>query len=270
MITSIGHGMKGFVEFCERVAADTTGELIKTFRSNQDYNSVVPGRSSKENGETYLARIAYTYPQYLEKGVMQRFIEKTDFGAPLSYDYGKFGKVDPQVFRFVFYLGRIVELIGDYHGLAGMSICEIGPGNGMLFKMITDVYPDVKYTFVDLEAPIFLLKKNVEYWGRESNVKQYLGCQQVMDESYQGEDFDMVLSECAYNECYLEAQMAYMKKILNHSTRGRIYTHDGMFEGPNYNVNPHLKRQEIFELVNKPRKWIYEDPFTGSTVLWAP
>jgi spermidine synthase len=189
-----------------------------------------------------------------------------DYGNPPRWDYGKYGMVDPMVFRFIFLLGRIVENLGELHGF---SICEIGPGNGILFKIITDIYPDVQYTFVDLESPMFILKKNVEYYGREANVKNYVGSRQAIDQGYNGEEFDLVISECAYNECYLEAQKAYMHKFLNRSARGRILTFDGMFT-TNKNENPHLEHKQIFDMLRHKNKWVFEDCDTGQTIFWKP
>lgn len=263
MKTSFSDDME-FSRWCEQASKDP--EALKAFRSNPQYASVIPAGTSKQNGQANLDRLKAQYPHLLDGVMMDKFLRLQDFGAPPMHEYEGFGKVDPMVFRFVFLLGRIVEHLGP---LSGLSICEIGPGNGVLFKIITDAFPDVRYTFVDLEAPMYFLKKNVEHYGRESNVKQYLGCQQVMDQGYLGEDFDLVLSECAYNECYRETQKAYMRKILNRSQRGRILCADYMWS-VNKRTEPHWEHQEIFDNIKHQNKWIQEDGDTGQVIWWKP
>lgn len=263
MKTSFSDDME-FSEWCEKAKDDP--EVLKNFRNNRYYASVVPAGSNKQNGEANLERIKKFYPHLLDGVLMDRFFKKMDFGNPPMFEYEGYGMVDPQVFRFIFLLGRIVEHLGP---LTGLSICEIGPGNGLLFKTITDVYPDVKYTFIDLEGPMWFLQKNVEYYGREVNVRRFLGCSEVMSDFYSGEDFDVVISECAFNECYSDTQEVYLKKILNRSTRGRILCNDSLWT-VNKRTEPHLECKEIFERINREGKYIFEDGDTGQTIFWKP
>ncbi|MBE3139218.1 MAG: hypothetical protein IMZ53_01400 [Thermoplasmata archaeon] len=261
MTTSFSDKMP-FSEWCDKAKGDL--EELKNFRTNLEYASVIPVSYSHQNGQSFLDRIKEQYPHLLDGVLIDKFLRKQDLGNPPMFEYEEYGKVDPMVWRFIFLLGRIVEHLGQ---LDGLSICEIGPGNGILFKIITDAYPDVRYTMIDLEGPMWFLQKNVEYYGRESNVKKYLGCQEVMSETYQGDDFDMVLSECAYNECYLETQKVYMEKILNRSARGRILCSDSLWTTNNRD-EPHWDHKEIFDNIQHTNKEIVEDGDTGQAIFW--
>jgi hypothetical protein len=90
------------------------------------------------------------YPDLLKKEYMDKFIYRSDFGGPLMFEFPPYGFADPRLFRYILTLGAL----GD---LSGKSICEIGPGYGAQFKVITDVFPNVKYTFIDLVAPLFII-----------------------------------------------------------------------------------------------------------------
>ncbi len=261
MTTSFSDRMS-FSGWCDKNRGNL--EELKNFRRNPQYSSVIPVGQSHQNGQAYLNCIKAQYPHLLES--TDRFLQKQEFGNPVMFEYEGYGKVDPMVWRFIFLLGRIVEHLGP---LTGLYICEIGPGNGILFKIITDMYHDVKYTFVDLEGPMWFLQRNVEYYGRESNVRKYMVCQEVLNAAYSGEDFDMVLSECAYNECYLDTQKVYMEKILNRSSRGRILCADYLWE-VNHRGEPHWDHQGIFDNLNHRNKWIKEDGDTGQAIFWKP
>lgn len=263
MKTSFSDDMD-FSRWCEENKGNH--EILKDFRNNQLYSSVVPKMHSPQNSIKMLTNLQRDYPNLLDGVLVDRFFKKMDFGNPPMFEYEGYGKVDPMVWRFIYLMGRIVEHLGP---LDGLSICEIGPGNGILFKIITDVYPDVRYTFVDLEGPMWFLQKNVEYYGREVNVKKYITCQEVYSDLYPGEDFDMVISECAFNECYLETQMVYMEKILNRSARGRILCDDSLWVINNRN-EPHLDHQGIFDNLRHENKWIKEDGDTGQSIFWKP
>jgi hypothetical protein len=263
MKTSFSDDME-FSQWCEKAKGNP--EELKNFRNNPLYSSVVPKMHSEQNSIKMLTNLQTFYPHLLDGVLMDKFLKKQDFGNPPKFEYEGYGMVDPMVFRFIFVFGRIVENLGP---LDGLSICEIGPGNGLLFKIITDVYPDVKYTFIDLEGPMWFLQKNVEYYERMGNVKEFIGCGEVMKQEFFREGYDIVISECAFNECYLDTQMAYMEKILNRSAWGRILCDDSLWSINNRN-EPHLDHKGIYDLLKHKKKWIYEDGYTGQAIFWKP
>lgn len=232
---------------------------LSDFRRDSVYSSVVPSYPIKENGDYYYNILTEKYSHLLE---WKKFFEKMDFGNPRMFEYEGIGVVDPVVLRMILVCAKIDEYIGLQDG---MSICEIGPGNGILFKVITDLFPMVRYTFVDLPSDMFFLEKNVEYYGRDKNVEMYLTCDQVLSSTYEERAFDLVISECAFNECYIDAQRAYMDKIINMSRKGRIVCNDEMFyEKPEESMNFDTICNQI-----KSKNKIITDCREGMVIMWG-
>lgn len=257
MKTSLSDDME-YSKFSEWCKENQTEKALINFRRDSVYSSVVPSYPIRENGLYFYNELKAKYPHLLEN---KKFFEKTDFGNPRMFEYDGIGLVDPVVLRMILIYASIEEHIG-FKGV--MSICEIGPGNGLLFKIITDIYPNVRYTFIDLDGPMFFLKKNIEYYEKEKNIVGYLTCEQVMSEPYVLRAFDMVLSECAFNECYIDVQEAYMDKIINPSRSGRILCNDIMFEGKDVE---HMDFRTIFNSIKRENK-IVLDWENGTTIMW--
>lgn len=211
MISSIAEGLP-YNDFCKKIMS---GEIpIDNFRRNSDYDLVVPGNRNGSEMFEHLEVLKNKYPMTIE--CMPEFLKDQGvFGNPQTYDFG-YGLMDVPLIIQIYYLALSWVYFGN---LKKMNVCEIGAGCGLQFKVMTDIFPSVKYTFVDLEAPLYIIKKHVEYIKREIMVSEYLKFEDV---KYNNKKFDLVISDCAFNELHVDVQKVYIDKILNNSDRGRI------------------------------------------------
>lgn len=256
MKTSLADGMP-YADFCLSVMNDQTGELIKNFRRHPDYDIVVPGNRDGSEMFEHLQLIKDKYPEMLE---FMPIFEKDQgvFGNPKTYEFDV-GVFDVPMIIHIYYLALTRKRFGD---LTGMKVCEIGPGAGLFFKVLTDLY-DVRYTFVDLPAPLWIVRKHVEYLERESYVENYLMCQTVMNSSYLEDKYDLLISDCAFNELHRDVQDVYIKKLLNKSDRGRIAFYDVDINA----VIPNMNIHEVYEQLDRKSKWIQKD-LRVPTLYW--
>jgi predicted O-methyltransferase YrrM len=257
--TSISEEMD-YLTFCKKVIEDETGELIKTFRRAPEYDIVVPGNRPKGMADRFIEEIIEKYSWiYQARHVFKNF---QDFGNPNIFETF-FGYFDENLIRHILVLGRLTDTFGS---LESFRICEVGPGGGLLFKIITDYFPAVKYTFVDLKYPLLITRKFVEYCNKQENVESYLDCNDVLDKNFEIEkDFDLFVSDCAISECYQEVQEQYIDKLCNRSLRGRIALVDCMdFKG-----KAHLNSKEIYDYLKRDDKKLYSDPKYGGIIGWG-
>lgn len=269
MKTSVSDGLP-YIDFCNKVMENP--ELLKDFRRCPDYDLVVPGN---RKGEEVLEFVELLKREYSLLLPLMPLFEKQQgvFGNPTTHKFD-FGvgvyELDVPLPLHIFYLAlTCLYFKFDCYAKYGkhspeMKICEIGPGAGLFFKIFTDLYPSTKYTFVDLEGPLFINKKHVEYLGRESNVEEYLPCDKIMSDDLLERKYDLVISDCAFNELHASTQKKYIEKILNHSDRGRIafYNAPLVVEG-----EPVLSILEVFNLLEKKTKIIKMD-LRVPTLYW--
>lgn len=257
MITSMAHGMP-YNKFCEGVMNDTTGELIKNFRRHPDYDIVVPGNRDGSEVFEHLELIKTKFPEILP--YMDKFVaDQGVFGNPKAYEFD-IGTFDVPIIIQIYYLALTRRYFGD---LDGMKVCEIGPGAGLFFKVLTDIQTDIRYTFVDLPGPLFINRKHVEFLGRQGMVEEYLSCQEVMERNCWSR-YDLVISDCAFNELHRDVQEIYIEKILNNSTRGRIafYPAEISVDG-----TTNMTCFEVFTKLNRKTKIIKMD-LRVPTIYW--
>ena len=259
--TSASDG-RPYIDFCNSVQDDESGELLKDFRRNPDYDLVVPG---KRNGAEVLEFVELVKNEYAEMlPFLPMFsVDSGTFGNPTTYgfDFGEAGvfHLDVPLPLHIFYLALTRRYFGD---LSNMHVCEIGPGAGLMFKMFTELYPATKYTFVDLPAPLYLNRKHVEWLQREHNVEEYLPCWKLLNEDIDRE-YDLVMSDCAFNELHRDVQSKYVAKIFNKSTRGRIAFYDSDMN----TVLPSMNINEVFGILEKETKTIQTD-LRVPTLYW--
>lgn len=246
------------------------GSVFQNFRTNPYYCNVVPSSSVLiKEAQTYIKELYNFYPYLMKLEVLKKFEAQDDFGNPQKHNFeiGEFtGNLEPYSFKLIFTIGNLIELFGN---LDGMSICEIGPGFGQTFKLITDLFPSIKYTFVDLDGPIWICKQHVQYLKRENQIQDFLTCDQIMSDS-KTYKFDLIFSDHAFDECNLEVQHNYLDKLINSSQRGKIMCNDEM----NHHEQPYMKMNEIFQNITHPDKHIICDKHvlevcTGDLILWG-
>ncbi len=246
-----------YAEFCEYVMNDDSGELIKNFRRHPDYDLVVPGNRDGKGVMEFLNIIKKEYPGMLQ--YMDDFEKQQgEFGNPTTYEYD-IGTFDSVLILYMYYLALTMDYFGN---LNGMKICEIGPGAGLFFKLLTDIHYGIKYIFVDLEGPLFINRKHVEYLGREDCVMNYLPCSTVMSENIDYK-LDLVVSDCAFNELHKDVQEVYIEKLLNKSVRGRVAFYDADINA----VLPSLGIMDTFKRLDKKSKIIKMD-LRVPTLYW--
>lgn len=256
MRTSVSDGLP-YIEFCNQVMNDETGELLMDFRRNPDYDLVVPGNRDGSEMFEHLELIKKSYPEMLQfKNLFLH--QQGKFGNPRTYKFD-IGEFDVPIIIHIYYLALTRRHFGN---LYGMKICEIGPGAGLFFKVLTDIY-DVRYTFVDLPAPLFINRKHVEYLNRQDQVDEYVSCETIVNDNYVEKNYDLIVSDCAFNECHRDVQEAYIKKLLNNSVRGRI----AFYKADINSVIPTMNIMEVFDVLDKKSKTIQMD-LRVPTLYW--
>lgn len=258
MKTSVSDGLP-YIDFCNKVMENP--ELLKDFRRCPDYDLVVPGNRKGEEVLEFVELLENEYPEML---LHIPLFEKNQgvFGNPTTYKFDIADEpLDVPMPLHIFYLTLAYKYFGAMNNL---RVCEIGPGAGLFFKIFTDLYPSTKYTFVDLEGPLFINKKHVEFLDREHNVEEYLPCDKIMSDDLLERKYDLVISDCAFNELHASTQKKYIEKILNHSDRGRIAFYNAalVVEG-----EPVLSILEVFNLLDKKTKIIKMD-LRVPTLYW--
>lgn len=254
--TSIADGLP-YKNFCEQVMNDKTGELLKNFRRNPDYDLVVPGNRCGDEMFEHLDLLKLDYPEMLE---FMYLFEKDqgEFGNPRKYQFDV-GNFDVPLILHIYYLALTRRYFGD---LTGMKILEIGPGVGLFFKVLTDLY-NVQYSCVDLKAPLYIVQKHIEFLNRMKFVDKLITCDEVCSDNFAGDEYDLVVSDCAFNELHRDIQEIYLKKLFNKSKRGRIafYSVDLNLIIPNLNI------VQIYEKLDKITKNIRYD-LRVPTLYW--
>lgn len=237
-------------------------ELLKDFRRDPQYDFVVPGNRKADEVEEFVELIRNEYTEMID---YLPIFEKSQgiFGNPKVGEFefrGKKFKFDVPIILHIYYLALTIRAFDD---LDGMHICEIGPGAGLFFKLVTDLYPKVKYTFVDLKGSLFINKKHVEFLGRENNVEAYISYDSLMKNSVKLPDYHLVISDCAFNELHRDVQKVYIEKILSRSLRGRI----AFYEADINAVVPTMSIKDVYDSLNWESKRIQKD-LRVPTLYW--
>jgi hypothetical protein len=254
MNTSISHDMPDYLRDCK----DIVEKNIVNFRCMPGYDSVVPGTQPKI--DFYLNQIREKYSEMFPD--LKIFWEGVSYGGVPLFDYEGVGRFESQTFRFVYALGQLIEWFG---ALNGMRICEVGPGFGMMFKIITDYCYGIKYTFVDLHYPLEIVKRHVNHLGREGLVDGYVECDNVEGIPVSAQ-WDLFISDCAFYECYRDIQEKYFDKIIIKCARGRIGCNMGV--GPE-SVDKRMSPEEMLSRIPCKSKRLFKTPDRYEMVVWG-
>ena len=76
-----------------------------------------------------------------------------------------------------------------------------------------------------------------------------------MSDNFVEKEYDLLISDCAFNELHRDVQEVYIKKILNKSIRGRIAFYDVDIN----KVIPNMNIYEVFKKLDRRTKIIKMD-----------
>ena len=191
--------------FCKLASKNV--DFFKTFKSNKIYNSIV---------ENVCYKSGIQYIDYFKNNsLIINNIEKFNINYKLrnsekfEYDIGSFS---PTTLQYI----KILSDLAHYN-LNNYNIVEIGPGYGGQYTIIRQLFKPRKYTFIDLESVLNLIKTYVTTLNLDDIELEYLHHTKLNVSSY-----DLVISNFALSECDYELQDLYINHIIKNSQHGYI------------------------------------------------
>ena len=242
---------QGYPQACLTAANDYLA--FNVFRRNEVYRFVLEN-VDEAMGARYLDEIAKD-PEIV--AAMEAFRDNDIWGAPLVFEYPKFGTFSPQTLRYVRVLAELKALFGD---LKGMDICEIGVGYGGQCRTINAFYEPATYRLVDIQPALALAQRYLGYYITPAVLSF-----PTMNE-LAGADYDLVISNYAFTELSRELQDVYLRKVILRSRRG--YITYNQLTPPHYRS---YNRDELVEMIDGARV-IPEVPLTwenNCVIVWG-
>jgi len=191
--------------FCKLASKNV--DVFKTFKSNKIYNSIVED-VCYESGIQY---IDYFKNNSLIMNNIEKFTinDKLGNSEKFKYDIGSFSPTTLQ------YIKILSDLI--CHNLNNCNIAEIGPGYGGQYTVLRQLFKPTKYTFIDLEHVLKLIKTYVTTLNLGDIELEYLNHNELDVSSY-----DLVVSNFSLSECDYELQDLYINRVIKNSRHGYI------------------------------------------------
>ena len=196
-----------------RLFVANEGAFSKFRNYSRNYNRILE-HVSPELGQRYLSEITKKIGRNSDLFALAR--ENDNVGSPLVYDYGDYGMFSPTTLRYLKVLIDIevsfgVNINGD------TRIVEIGGGYGGQCRLIKDYFHIKNYAMIDLPEVIALQQKYLSNFGIDEGM---LFC----SESIVLKDWgaDLVISNFAFDELFLEVQAEYYKNIIKNTPMGYV------------------------------------------------
>jgi hypothetical protein len=222
---------------CRRAVADEG--FFETFKRDGAYRQVLEHVSS-EQGSEYLSEVRRIKPSLLDS--IDYFAENDSIGDPVTFNYGgTVGEISPTTLRYV----KVAADIGHFFGSPGDEVVEVGGGYGGQALILKVIYPELRYTIIDLPEPLALARKFLGRLGVEG--VRYL----TMDEarSWAG-GADFFLSNYALTECVPDVHRFYVEHVALGCLRGY--------------VTGNAQRESTERFLERLRPIVYDErPLTG-------
>ncbi len=201
-----------YTDFCKSAAEDDI--LFANFKRSPLY-TVVLEHVTYNFGKQYLELIKKNYPLLLLNA--EQFRTNDLIGNPFVFRFGKYGIFSPTTLRYMKIAGDIGLMDIE---LKEAKIIEIGAGYGGQCKVLSDFTGFKEYTIVDLPEVLLLVKRYLDAFDIK-NVKLL-----TPDQIDSCGDYDLVISNYAFSECYKLMQDVYLDRIIKNSKHGYMI-HNG-------------------------------------------
>lgn len=209
---------KKYPNFCKQAALDN--DVFATFKSNATYNEILEHVTYEEGGD-YISQFA-SNTTVINKLADYQINDK--LGGPKCYNYLQYGIFSPTTLRYIKILSDLSQL-----DLNNKSIIEIGAGYGGQYTILKQLFKPKKYTFIDLEDVLLLIKKYVITLKQDDIDLEYVACGNITTDILS----DLVISNYAFSECNADIQDIYIKHILKHAKHGYMIYNN--FNGYSHN-----------------------------------
>ncbi|MGA2417797.1 MAG: putative sugar O-methyltransferase [Candidatus Staskawiczbacteria bacterium] len=208
MITSLSEDIKEYPELCKKAFNDDV--IFNSFRNEWIYTKIIEIVSYKE-GLGYLNTILSQTPELAAS--FDEFRKNDEYGGPVVYDYGIYGKFSPTTLRYIKVLSDIKYFFGD---IRKFKVIEIGGGYGGLCRIICNFFAVDSYTIVDIKPALNLTKKYLSKYNIQN--LNFLTANDL-DGS---KKYDLLISNYALSECRRPVQQYYFDKVVKNSSRGYV------------------------------------------------
>lgn len=199
--------MEYYKNICKE--ASSKDEIFKNFRSDKKYMDVLEHVSEKQ-GWDYFNHIILKNKIKINEKMIQNCKKVDKYGNPNRFTYPKFGDISPTILR---YLSVLTDINFFYGNLDDKKIVEIGAGYGGQSMLINLFHNTKEYIIVDIPEVLELINKFLDANDIPKDKYRFLSPQDI--EKMPIENFDFLISNYAFSECYKNIQDMYIEKIIN-------------------------------------------------------
>lgn len=240
---------EAFRHFCRSAVANSI--VFASFKRDPVYTLFYENVNEEQGKELYAYLDAHA-PHLLQAKLLEKFKAEDNLGGPLTYFYEKIGPFSPATLRAI----KVAHDIETHFGsLEGCKVIEIGAGHGTQCKILTDLFPHIQYTIIDLPEALELAKKTLDALGIN-------GVHFMTPDQLQNQEFDFVLSNYTFTESGGSLQQRYFNRIIRRAKGGYLSCN---FFSKNFRVSP-WRREELlkkFTVLPVELKLLPELPQTG-------
>jgi len=214
--SSISHRSE-YLEVCKGAVIEPS--VFSKYKFNREYRAILEHVTRKQGDEylkTFLGNSAIL--QTLRK------VSKKEVGGGYKYSFDSLGKVSPTQLRYSKILQDLEFLFGTLNGL---SIAEIGVGNGGQAIQILTHFQVGSYHLIDLPDVEQLAQKNVSHHGLSERISINSESKQLANKP------DLVISNYAFSELSREIQIQYFEEFIRSCPRGYFLYNDIAIEFEN-------------------------------------
>ncbi len=240
---------EAFRHFCRRALASP--EIFATFKQDPIYTLFYENVSQEQGKELflYLQREA---PHLLQSELLEKFRKEDQVGEPVTCSYPLIGSFSPTTLRAIKVAHDIEKCFGN---LNGKKVVEMGAGHGSLCKILTDLFPEVHYTIIDLPEALSLAQKTLGMVGVE-------GVRFLTSGHLPKEKIDLLISNYTFTESGAKLQQHYFKKLIQKAEAGYFTCN---FFAKHFRVRPWDKKRLLknFQSLKVTLEVLPEFPQTG-------
>jgi len=190
-------------------------KLLSRFRRRYDYREILEHVSFKQ-GRSYIERIEKLHGKDAE-ALIQRNKGNDLYGNPITFKYGKLGRLSPTTLR---YIATALEIDAQIGISSHDKVAEIGVGYGGQAAVISRTFDIESYTMFDLPEVFSLTARYLV--GIQSDLKPSY-CTLKDDFGF----FDLAISNYAFSELSRDLQESYLEKVLLRSKKGYMIMNTG-------------------------------------------
>jgi hypothetical protein len=229
--------------FCKLAANNNT--VFKSFKRDPIYNAILENVSF-EKGSEYID--CFVNNKLIIDNI-QKFKINDVLGNPKKFNYN-IGSFSPTTLQYI----KILSDLSKYD-LDNTHIIEIGPGYGGQYCVLRQLFKPKKYTFIDLNPVLKLVKKYVSYLKLDDIELEYIDYLDIHTNIFS----NLIISNFSISECDYNLQDQYINNIVNTSLHGYIL-YDNLRGYNHLEFIENVKEKNIIISEEKPKN-------TDNTVL---